>query len=179
MIPWMDPLTRSIEPSPEAEADPGYPEGAEEEGTGQPDEQGGTALAREEEQAFEPDPVVEVEGEDLETVRTRAADTITRAVRSGQFRRALATATPPNPPPLDPDYLNTPHRPQVYHHMLNFVGRPRQKRALEACQYLHKSPKPKLLNRSIIDPKGHSNHVSADLSGFNMLRVIHHRSQSQ
>ena len=112
MIPWMDPLTRSIEPSPEAEADPGYPEGAEEEGTGQPDEQGGTALAREEEQAFEPDPVVEVEGEDLETVRTRAADTITRAVRSGQFRRALATATPPNPPPLDPDYLNTPHRPQ-------------------------------------------------------------------
>ena len=99
-------------PSPEAEADPGYPEGAEEEGTVQPDDQGGTALAREEEEAFEPDPVVEVEGEDLETVRTRAADTITRAVRSGRFRRALATATPPNPPPLDPEYLNTPHRPQ-------------------------------------------------------------------
>ena len=166
-----------VEPSPEAEVDPGYPEGAEEEGTVQPDDQGGTALAREEEQAFEPDPVVE--GEDLETVRTRAADTVIRVVRSGRFRRALATATPPNPPPLDPDYLNTPHRPQVYHHMLNFVGRPRQKRALEACQCLHRSPKPKLLNRSPIDPKGHSNRVSADLSGSNMLRAIHPRSQSQ
>ena len=101
------------EPSPEAEADQDYPEGAREEGIAQPDDQGGTALAREEEEeAFEPDPVVEVEGEDLETVRTRAANTITRAVRSGRFRRALATATPPDPPPLDPEYLNTPHRPQ-------------------------------------------------------------------
>ena len=101
------------EPSPDAEADPGYPEGAEEEGTAQPDDQGGTALAREEEQAFEPDPVVEVEGEDLESVRARAANTITRAVRSGRFGRALATATPPDPPPLDPDYYNTPHSPQT------------------------------------------------------------------
>ena len=64
------------------------------------------------EEAFEPDPVVEVEGDDLEAVRTRAANTITRAVRSGRLGRALATATPPNPPPLDPEYLNTPHRPQ-------------------------------------------------------------------
>ena len=49
------------EPSPEAEADRDYPEGA-----AQPDDQGGTALAREEEENFEPDPVVEVEEEDLE-----------------------------------------------------------------------------------------------------------------
>ena len=76
-------------------------------------DQGGTALAREEEEAFEPDPVVEVEGEDLEAVRTRAANTITRAVRSGRLGRALAAATPPDPPPLDPEYPNIPHRPQT------------------------------------------------------------------
>ena len=99
-------------PAPEAEADQGYPEGAEEEGTVQQGDQGGTALAREEEEAFEPDPVVEIEGDDLEAVRTRAANTITRAVRSGRLGRALAAATPPNPPPLDPEYLNVPHRPQ-------------------------------------------------------------------
>ena len=45
------------EPSPDAEADVGYPEGAEEEGTVQQDDHSGTALAREEEEAFEPDPV--------------------------------------------------------------------------------------------------------------------------
>ena len=100
-------------PAPEAEVDPGYPEGAEEEGTVRQDGRGGTALAREEEEAFEPDPVVEVEGEDLEAVRTRAANTITRAVRSGRLGRALAAATPPNPPPLDPEYPNIPHRPQT------------------------------------------------------------------
>ena len=99
-------------PAPEAEADQGCPEGAEEEGTVQQDDQGGTALAREEEEAFEPDPVVEIEGDDLEAARTRAANTITRAVRSGRLGRALAAATPPNPPPLDPECLNTPHRPQ-------------------------------------------------------------------
>ena len=99
-------------PAPEAEADQGCPEGAEEEGTVQQDDQGGTALAREEEEAFEPDPVVEIEGDDLETARTRAANTITRAVRSGRLGRALAAATPPNPPPLDLECLNTPHRPQ-------------------------------------------------------------------
>ena len=63
--------------------------------------------------------------------------------------------------------------------MLNFVGRPRQKQALEACQYMRSPQKPTLLNRSLISRKGHSNRVSADLLGFSMLRANHLRSLSQ
>ena len=168
------------EPSPEAEADQDYPEGAREEGIAQPDDQGGSALAREEEEAFEPDPVVEVEGEDLETVRTRAANTITRAVRSGRFRRALATAIPPNPPPLDPEYLNTPHRPQVLPPHVKLRRPPPPKASARSLPMPAQAPKAEAPQPEPNQPKGAQQpRQRGFVIGFSMLRANHPRNPSQ